>query len=80
MVYQRTILSKPGPLRIQGKEARVARQTVHQPPITMTYVGTGRRERLGGRAASGALSAFAGLFEDYGVRWVRSFLASTILL
>jgi hypothetical protein len=60
-----------GPLRIPDEEARVARKAVHRPPVAVSYVGTGRGERLGGRAASGAGASFAGLFGDYGVRWVR---------
>ena len=57
-----------GPLRIQGEEARVARQAVHRPLVTVPHVGVGRGEGLGSRAASGTGATLAGLF---GVRRLR---------
>ncbi len=59
-----------GPLRVQGEEARVARQAVHRASIAMPRAGAGVGERFGGRAASGAGTAFAGFFRE-GVRRVR---------
>jgi hypothetical protein len=58
-------------LGVQGEEARVARQAVHRSLVTVTHVGAGSGEGLGGRAAPGTGAAFAGLFSGYGVRWVR---------